>query len=146
MSISPNASSATNIGTIWYGRKNYTEALKFYELAISLKPNKPASYRNRGDAYLQLGDTEKARESYERAVQLMEEQVRINPENAERCPAWRSMKRNSAASTTLGCTWPKPPNVTRFGGNSLPYRSGAGARRGSAAVRRADQERGGSRL
>jgi len=83
MAISPNASSATNIGTIWYGRKNYTEALKFYELAIKLKPNKPASYRNRGDAYLQLGDKEKARESYDRAVQLMEDQIRVNPKNAE---------------------------------------------------------------
>ncbi len=83
MAISPNATAATNLGTIWYGKKNYAEALKFYELAIHLKPNKPLHYRNRGDAYLKLGDREKARESFERAAQLTEELIRINPKDAE---------------------------------------------------------------
>ena len=83
MAIAPTATAASNIGTIWYSKKNYVEALKFYELAIRLKPNKPLHYRNRGDAYLKLDHREKARESYERAAQLGEELIRVNPKDAE---------------------------------------------------------------
>jgi serine/threonine protein kinase/tetratricopeptide (TPR) repeat protein len=81
--ISPSATAATNMGTIWYGRKNYVEALKYYELATQIRPNKPLYYRNRGDAYLRLGETERAHESYERARQLTEKLIRVNPKDAE---------------------------------------------------------------
>jgi tetratricopeptide (TPR) repeat protein len=83
MSISPTASAATNIGTICYAKKDYAEALRFYELAARLKPNEPVHYRNLGDAYLKMENAEKARESYERAVQLTEELIRVNPRNSE---------------------------------------------------------------
>jgi serine/threonine protein kinase/tetratricopeptide (TPR) repeat protein len=83
MTIAPTGTAAANVGTIWYARCDYAQALNSYELAIKLRPNNPVYYRNRGDAYIKLGDEEKAKSSYQRAVELMEELIRVNPKDAE---------------------------------------------------------------
>jgi serine/threonine protein kinase/tetratricopeptide (TPR) repeat protein len=79
MEITPTGSAASNIGTIWYGRKNYDEALKFYEHAIKLRPHVASTHRNLGDTYEKLGYEAKAREAFARAVEIASEALKVKP-------------------------------------------------------------------
>ena len=80
--ISPDEAAYSNVGTIHYTEGRYTEAARAFEEAIRLGPKNDVSHRNLGDAYLKLGQREKARAEYERASALSEEQLRVNPRDA----------------------------------------------------------------
>jgi tetratricopeptide (TPR) repeat protein len=79
----PTAPAQTNIGMIYYSQNRFAEALAAYENAVKLSPNNPVHHRNAGDALLRMGKAEWAHESYLRAVQLTEELLKVNPNNAE---------------------------------------------------------------
>jgi Flp pilus assembly protein TadD len=49
---------------------------------VRLSPNAPIKHRNLGDAYARLGEPERARLAYGRAVELCEEQLRTNAQDA----------------------------------------------------------------
>ena len=54
----------------YLGRNQPTDALDQVKQALQAKPNNPAAYGLRGLIYAALGDTEKADESFQRALQL----------------------------------------------------------------------------
>jgi type IV pilus assembly protein PilF len=54
----------------YLGRNQPTDALDQVKQALQAKPNNPAAYGLRGLIYASLGDTEKADESFQRAMQL----------------------------------------------------------------------------
>jgi serine/threonine protein kinase/Flp pilus assembly protein TadD len=83
MNITPTATAAANLGTIYYARGAYSEALRCYDQAIELVPHNGGYFRNKGDACAKLGDMDKARACYERAAELTQELIRVNPKDAE---------------------------------------------------------------
>ena len=80
--LGPDHVAFQNMGTLWYSQGRLQEAAAAFESAARLSPGEPANYRNLGDAYRRLGDEAKARGAYTRAVELCEEQLRVNPNSA----------------------------------------------------------------
>lgn len=58
------------LAAAYLGRNQPTDALDQVKQALQAKPNNPAAYGLRGLIYASLGDTEKATESFQRAMQL----------------------------------------------------------------------------
>jgi len=101
LSINPRYPEAlNNLGTVYYGEKDYRKAENFYKKALKLKPDCASFYSNLGTAYFAdhkykqgLGAYQRAfaldpevfiRESMERIAELgpIEEQARLNYELA----------------------------------------------------------------
>jgi tetratricopeptide (TPR) repeat protein len=79
IAIRPTPETYSNIGTLHYQQREFDKAAAAYRQAIAIRPNSAATHRNLGDALRRLGDTEAARESYRRAVTLIEADLKINP-------------------------------------------------------------------
>lgn len=58
------------LAAAYLGRNQPTDALDQVKQALQAKPNNPAAYGLRGLIYAALGDTEKADDSFQRALQL----------------------------------------------------------------------------
>ena len=79
--IAPSASTFSNIGTIHYWNGNFDSARQAYEKAIALKSD-AGMHRNLGDALQGLHDTAGARMEYLRALDLVKDQLKVNPKDA----------------------------------------------------------------
>ncbi len=75
-----NASVLNNLGLLYHQKKEFVQALSYFEKAIDLK-EKPSFLVNRGNALAMMGELEKARETYSLASQKY-------PEHQ---PAWVSL-------------------------------------------------------
>ncbi len=65
-----------------YESRRYAEALEAYKSAAEQEPNYPLTHRNIGDVYVKLGRDADARASYEKAIEIGERMLRINPRDA----------------------------------------------------------------
>jgi len=81
--LGPDARAYTNLGTIYYEQGRFDDALRAYQEAARLEPNTPAKHRNLGDVYTKLGRKDRARQAYLRAIEISEDQLRLNPANLE---------------------------------------------------------------
>ncbi len=76
----PSAQGYSNLGTCHYFLGQFREAAAAYQKAVDLTPRHFVFQRNLGDAYRWIpGEEAKARLAYERAVELCDEAIRINP-------------------------------------------------------------------
>lgn len=82
--IYPNPSSYTNLGTDYFYLERYHEAIAAYQSAIELDPRDDVLYRNVGDAYLRVGRENDATRQFEKAAELLQEQLRIDPHDAQK--------------------------------------------------------------
>ena len=67
----------------YYDQGRFREAAEAYEEAARLRPGNPIAHRNAGDAYERLGDATRARRSWQRAVDVSEQELRVNPNDAQ---------------------------------------------------------------
>jgi tetratricopeptide (TPR) repeat protein len=58
----------SQLGLVYYRRKDYGKAMELYELALRHKPNFALVYSNMGIIFFERGELDKAREVYEKAV------------------------------------------------------------------------------
>ena len=80
----PNAIRATafaysNLAGIDYTENRFAEAAAIYEKVVELQDADPDNWLNLGDSYHWIGDGEKARSAWMRAVDLAEPLLNINP-------------------------------------------------------------------
>jgi Tfp pilus assembly protein PilF len=67
----PTLSGAyTNLALIDYKQKNYDQAFRLIEIAISINPQQAAAFHLRAQLYLQQGKIKLARDDYQRAIRL----------------------------------------------------------------------------
>ena len=81
-SIEPRATAFSNIGVILHWQGDYAGAVSNYERAVALPPNEPQLFANLGDALVKLGQQERARASYRKAVDLATNLLTVNSEDA----------------------------------------------------------------
>ncbi len=85
LGIRPSAHIYSNAGTVHFYLGHYAKAVDMFEKAIKLGGDK--DYRvwgNLADGYRwSPGDSEKAPAAFEKAIQLVTEQLQVNPRNAE---------------------------------------------------------------
>ena len=80
LGIEPTASGYTNLGTALFYQGKYRESVQAFERAREMLPANPLMWGNVGDAYRWVpGNAEKAREAYERTVQLLRELLAKDP-------------------------------------------------------------------
>jgi eukaryotic-like serine/threonine-protein kinase len=77
--LQPTAEAYSNIGNLQHQRGDYAGAIEAYQQAIGLRPSSHITHRNLGDAYRRVNLEREARASYQRAVQLVEAELRVNP-------------------------------------------------------------------
>jgi tetratricopeptide (TPR) repeat protein len=82
LKLAPTASAYSNMGSACFDYKDFARAATFYEKAIEIDPKLPAYRRNLGDALLELDQENDARKSYSIAVDLAEDILKINPNDA----------------------------------------------------------------
>ncbi len=81
--VEPNDGAYTNLGNLEYFVGNYRGAAAAFEEATKLTPGKYLYWTNLADAYRWTPDRKKrAPAAYEKAIELGEGEVRLNPRNA----------------------------------------------------------------
>ena len=80
--VKQNAESFANLGTIAFYEQKYDEALRAYEAAMKLEPNNAVHRGNLGDVYRKLGRPSDARAAYLTAIDLGEQWLNANPNDA----------------------------------------------------------------
>ena len=81
--IRPSANTFSNIATIHFWEGDYAKAAEAYQQALDLAPSRPTFHMNLGDVLHKLGRRDAARASYERAVQLLRQQLAVNEDDGE---------------------------------------------------------------
>jgi serine/threonine-protein kinase len=80
--LGPNANAYANLALAYYTAKRYGEARDAYLEAIKNDARKSSLRRDLGDVYTRLGRDRDAREMYEKAIALAQDELKVNPSNA----------------------------------------------------------------
>jgi tetratricopeptide (TPR) repeat protein/tRNA A-37 threonylcarbamoyl transferase component Bud32 len=80
---SPNYFAYINLGTIFFQRKDYRQALDYYTKARDLRPKSDGAWRNLADCYTMLGDAAAALESYRMAAETLGAVLSTNPRSPD---------------------------------------------------------------
>jgi tetratricopeptide (TPR) repeat protein/predicted Ser/Thr protein kinase len=81
--IEPNYPALANLGFIEFYRGRYREAARWYEEALKLDKSRYEVWGNLASAYHWVPDETKARANYERAIELAEQRLNVNPNDSE---------------------------------------------------------------
>jgi len=66
--VKPSSYAYANLGTLYYERRDYDQAIGYYQEAIRLEPDNARMYFNMGQAFLAAGKSDKARISFEKSI------------------------------------------------------------------------------
>ena len=81
--IRPTADAYSNLGTAYFGLRQFAKAGQFYEKAVEIDPQEYLWRGNLGDArYWAPGQRANATNAYEEAILLAKEYLRVNPRDA----------------------------------------------------------------
>lgn len=84
LELEPDALAYQNLGTLLYYRHRYAEAIEMHRKAVEAAPSDHRNWGKLAAAQRYVpGQNAASRESYRRAIQLVEEQLAVNPDQAE---------------------------------------------------------------
>lgn len=75
----PSYEAYSNLGTIRFAESAYQDAARLYEKAIAIDPTDYQVFSNLGAALYWSGDAQKARAAHQRAGEMIEELLEVNP-------------------------------------------------------------------
>jgi len=81
LELSPTWLAYCNLGVVYTFLKQYPEAIDALQKSVALAPNQEACVGNLADAYRYSGQTDKANETYEKAIALAFQELQVNPQN-----------------------------------------------------------------
>jgi tetratricopeptide (TPR) repeat protein len=82
LALQPTADSHNNQGVAFAWQGRFQDALPAFEKAVELSPNDDGWLSNLADGYRWLGQDEKAKETYDRAIGLAYKSLQVNPSDA----------------------------------------------------------------
>ena len=83
ISLRPSYAGYTNLGTSYLGLHKLKEAADAYQEAVALDPKQYVTWGNLASAQNYSGSKDKARASYNEAIELASAELKINPQDAE---------------------------------------------------------------
>ncbi len=83
LQIQPFYSTYGNLGTAYFGLKQYGKAVEMYEKAVELNPNDGVMIFNLADGYRAAGQQDKAAATYQRAITAGFKELETNPQNTD---------------------------------------------------------------
>jgi tetratricopeptide (TPR) repeat protein/TolB-like protein len=82
MQLGPEPAVISTLGTSYFYLHRYGEAVKQFEKAVELNPNDETMMGNLADGYRAVGQMERAKATYEKAIALAFKDLRVNPRSA----------------------------------------------------------------
>ena len=82
--LRPTAGAYSNLGTAYYQSRRFTDAARNYQEALKFDDKNSDLWGNLADAYLYGGQRPKAVEAFKKQLSLINEQLQVNPNDAER--------------------------------------------------------------
>lgn len=82
--LRPAAGAFANLGTAYYQSRRFAEAADNYQKALNFSDLDPDLWGNLADAYHYGGQPAKAVDAYRKQLQLLNQQLQVNPKDAER--------------------------------------------------------------
>jgi tetratricopeptide (TPR) repeat protein len=82
IAIRPNVMAYANVGTAQYQLRRYPAAVENFKAALKLDDSDYSIWGGLGDAYYYGGDKPSSTESFKKAIALGEQQLKINPRDA----------------------------------------------------------------
>ncbi|HVB86129.1 MAG TPA: tetratricopeptide repeat protein, partial [Candidatus Dormibacteraeota bacterium] len=83
LQIEPYFSTYSNLATSYFMLKQYPQAVSMFEKAVAMNPNDADVILNLADAYADLGQNDKARNTYLRTISTGFKELETNPQNAD---------------------------------------------------------------
>jgi len=80
--IAPSYAAYSNLGAVYYSEKRYADAAAATEKALALNSDDYRVWLNLENSYAWLGDSAKANTSADRALELLEGQLKVRPRDA----------------------------------------------------------------
>jgi tetratricopeptide (TPR) repeat protein/predicted Ser/Thr protein kinase len=82
LQLDPSFQHYSNLGSAYLYVKRYADAVRMLEKAVAMSPNQEAVVGNLAQAYLFLGQKEKAQETFNQAIALAYRELQVNPRDA----------------------------------------------------------------
>jgi eukaryotic-like serine/threonine-protein kinase len=82
MQLGPQPAVISNLGTSYFYLHRYGDAVKQFEKAVELNPNDETMTGNLADGYRAVGETERAKVTYDKAITLAFKALRVNQRSA----------------------------------------------------------------
>jgi non-specific serine/threonine protein kinase len=82
MQLGPQPAVISTLGTSYFYLHRYGDAVKQFEKAVELNPNDETMMGNLADGYRAVGETERAKATYDKAISLAFKALRVNPRSA----------------------------------------------------------------
>jgi len=83
LSLKPQADLYSNMGTAYFFLKRYEDAVGMFEKAVTMSPDASDLRGNLADAYRWSGRADKARATYDQAIELAYRELQVNPRDAD---------------------------------------------------------------
>ncbi len=83
IAIRPSYPGYVNLGTAYFGLKNFSDAAAAFEEATKLDPQQYITWGNLGDSRYYGGQKDQASEPYRKAVDLALQQLKVNPRDPD---------------------------------------------------------------
>jgi tetratricopeptide (TPR) repeat protein len=80
-----DASTATNMATLYFFMHQLEKAKRLNELAVRLEPRQVAAWMNLGDVHTRAGRSDSAHVCYENALKFADDQLHMDPRNRKLC-------------------------------------------------------------
>lgn len=81
VALEPSGFNYSNVATVLFYQKKYPEAVRYFELAVELQPKHLLLWANLADSYRWAEQADKARDSYQQALQLLDERLKVAPDS-----------------------------------------------------------------
>jgi tetratricopeptide (TPR) repeat protein len=82
MKLDPQPEVISNLGTSYFYLHRYEDAVKQFEKAVELNPSDETMMGNLADGYREVGQMDKAKTTYDKAIALAFKALRVNPRSA----------------------------------------------------------------
>jgi eukaryotic-like serine/threonine-protein kinase len=83
LQIEPSFQHYSNLGSAYFFTRRFGDAIKSLEKAVAMSPNQEAVVGNLAEAYLFNGQKDRARATFNQAIELANKELQVNPRNAE---------------------------------------------------------------
>jgi serine/threonine protein kinase/tetratricopeptide (TPR) repeat protein len=84
LKLRPTAGAYSNLGTAYYQSRRFADAARNYQEALKFDNKNSDLWGNLADAYLYSGQKPKAVEAFKKQLALINNQLQVNPNDAER--------------------------------------------------------------
>jgi len=83
LQIEPKFQHYSNLGSAYFFTQRYEDAIRTLEKAVAMSPNQEAVVGNLAQAYLFAGQKDKARDTFNQAIELANKELQVNPRDAD---------------------------------------------------------------